>query len=227
MQTISVIIPVYREMNIIGQTLSALDAALAGQGAEVIVADGDPAGSTIETLARPDIRTIVAPKGRGPQMSAGAAAATGSILLFLHADTRLPAGAADLIRSAAAKPGISGGAFSLGIRNDRQIYRWIETVATLRTRISRIPYGDQAIFIKRSVFYDLGGYAPIAIMEDIELMRRLKRANKRIRLLPQRVETSSRRWETEGPVFCTLRNTLLSWLYYAGVPAKKLVSFYP
>lgn len=225
--TFSVIIPVFREHRIINRTIARLQAVLTDFSTEIIVVDGDAGGSTIRRITSPDVQTYIGPKGRGPQMNAGAAASAGRILVFVHADTLLPEDAGQWMIETLDRRGISGGAFALGVDNPRRIYRWIETMVRLRSRLTKIPYGDQAVFIRRSVFFTIGGFTDLAIMEDIDLMQRLKKAGCRIALVPRRVRTSSRRWEKEGPVFCTIRNTLLSSLFYAGVPAEKLKRLYP
>jgi len=224
---LSVIIPVFEEAGTIHRTLSCLVAETSRFRAETIIVDGDPQGSTISVIKPRSLTTLVGPKGRGPQMNAGARVARGTLLLFLHADTLLPRGALRAATRTCARPGIAGGAFSLGIDHLGQIFRWIEVTANLRARLTRIPYGDQAIFLRRAVFESMGGFKEIPIMEDIDLMQRLKRAGHRVAILPERVRTSPRRWETEGPVFCTIRNTLLSTLYFSGIPAEQLKRFYP
>ncbi|MGM0452511.1 MAG: TIGR04283 family arsenosugar biosynthesis glycosyltransferase [Thermodesulfobacteriota bacterium] len=223
----SIIMPVLEEHRIINDTIHRLQSAIADPASEIILVDGDPGGSTVNAVTSSQVRTLIGPKGRGPQMNAGAAAAAGRILLFVHADTTLPDAADRSIRDALDRRAVAGGAFELGIDNPRRIYRWIETMVRIRSRLTKIPYGDQAIFIRRAVFEKIGGFADLAIMEDIDLMQRVTHAGYRISLIPRRVQTSSRRWETEGPVFCTLRNMLLSTLYYAGVPADKLKRLYP
>lgn len=159
-------------------------------------------------------------------MNAGAARASGEVLLFLHADTQLPRKAFFVISNAMADARIAGGAFDLAIDSPRPIFRVMERTASRRSRLTRIPYGDQAIFLRRSVFAALGGYREIPLMEDVDLMVRLRRAGQRIHILPDRVRTSPRRWERDGVLFGTLRNWTLVTLYALGVSPDRLVRFY-
>ncbi len=224
---ISIIIPVFHETALICETLEAITALNASRTAEVIVVDGTPDGSTISRLGGYAVETISSHRGRSLQMNAGARRARGEILLFLHADTRLPQDALQLIKSRLSRPEIAAGAFDLGIDSKKPVFRIIEKMANRRSRFTRIPYGDQAIFIKKGVFHALGGYAPIAIMEDIELMRRVKKTGGKITLIGEKIWTSPRRWEQEGIVSCTLRNWLLAGAFYLGVSPEKLKPFYP
>jgi hypothetical protein len=148
-------------------------------------------------------------------------------LLFLHADTLLPEDAAQAILEACKPPHIAGGAFTLGIDAEPPAFRAIESLVHLRTRLSRIPYGDQGIFVKKRIFHELGGYPPIPLLEDVAFMERLRRTGKQITILPGTVSTSARRWEAEGLLYCTLRNRMLMLLYALGVPPERLARFYP
>jgi GT2 family glycosyltransferase len=120
----------------------------------------------------------------------------------------------------------TAGAFDLGIESGRWIFRLIEKLVFVRTRATRIPYGDQAIFIRRECFETLKGFKDIPIMEDVEFMQRLKKSGYKISIIPQKVKTSSRRWEREGILYCTVRNWVLISLYSIGVKPEKLVKFY-
>ncbi len=224
---ISIIVPVLRESGIISRTVAHLVRAAEGCSAEVIVVDGDPEGSTIRHVTISEkVRTMTGPCGRGPQMNAGAKAASGALLLFVHADTRLPEGAIRAVLDTCLHPDIAGGAFLLGIDNQQRIYRLIEVWANLRSRLVKTPYGDQAIFIKKRVFEDMGGYAHIPLMEDLDLMERLKQGGYKIALIRDAVRTSSRRWEKQGVAYGILRNNLLSGLFYVGVDPFVLKRFY-
>ncbi|MCF8111229.1 MAG: TIGR04283 family arsenosugar biosynthesis glycosyltransferase [Desulfobacteraceae bacterium] len=223
---VSVIVPVLNEAAIIEQTCMHLLAACSGYSREIIIVDGDSSGSTIKHVNSDQIQTLTAPCGRASQMNAGAKAARGHILLFVHADTRLPEGAIRDIIEACRRPSIAGGAFLLGIESEKRIFRVIEALANLRCRLTRIPYGDQAVFIKKRIFRYMGGYAEIPLMEDIEIMQRLKRKGLKIELVGKSVQTSARRWEKEGIVYAVIRNNLLSFLYYAGVSPCLLNKFY-
>jgi len=223
---VSVIIPVLDEQAQIGACLEHLRRQGDAVACEIIVVDGDAWGGTIGLIRDRQVVCVTSPRGRGRQMNAGAAVARGEILLFLHADTRLPAGALEKIDSVMATGSCVGGAFDLGIDSDRWILRYIARRASFRSRLSRIPYGDQALFIDRAYFERLGGFAAIPLMEDVDLMRRLKRAGGRIHIFRDRVLTSPRRWEAEGPLYTTLRNQVLMMLYYLGVGPEKLIKFY-
>ncbi|MFP4194840.1 MAG: TIGR04283 family arsenosugar biosynthesis glycosyltransferase [Desulfobacterales bacterium] len=223
---VSVIVPVLGESEIIGQAARHFLSATGGVNAEVIFVDGDPSGSSIKLVNSGNIRTLISPSGRGSQMNAGAEASAGRVLMFVHADTRLPEGAMEDALDVCRCPETAGGAFLLGIDSSKRGFRIIEAAANLRCRLTRIPYGDQAVFIKKSVFKTIGGYAEIPLMEDIEIMRRLKRKGLKIRLVKKAVYTSARRWKKDGLVYGTMRNNLLSCLYYAGVKPEALKKFY-
>jgi rSAM/selenodomain-associated transferase 2 len=222
----SIIIPVQDEQDCIGRCLDGL----AGQGfeefREVIVVDGDPDGSTISLIQGSGATRLASAPGRARQMNAGAAVANGDILIFLHADTQLPPAALEKIDRLMATGRYAGGAFDLGIDSDRWILRYIAMRASMRSRQNRIPYGDQAIFIDRAYFVQLGGFNDMPIMEDVDLMRRIKKDRRRIHIFRDRVLTSPRRWEAEGPILTTLRNQFVVGLYYLGVSPKKLVRYY-
>jgi rSAM/selenodomain-associated transferase 2 len=222
----SFIIPVYREGQIINQTIHNIRGLKGSAAVDIIVVDGNSEQDTIKEIKFPDVKKIVSARGRGKQMNAGAAQTVGDILIFLHADTHLPDNALTLIEAALAGKVFVAGAFDLGIDSGRFAFRIIEKMASWRSRLTRIPYGDQAIFIRGDYFKSLGGFQSIPIMEDVELMRRIKRNNDRIAILRERVRTLPRRWETEGIIFCTLRNWLLITLYLLGVKPETLVRFY-
>jgi rSAM/selenodomain-associated transferase 2 len=159
-------------------------------------------------------------------MNAGASVARGEILIFLHADTELPPCAFRRINAFLPRKEYVGGAFDLGIKSDKPIFKVIAFLASLRSRLSRIPFGDQGIFIRREYFNDIGGYKQIPLMEDVELMSRIRRSGKKIKIFYDRVKTSPRRWEREGVLYCTLRNYANQLLYFLGVSPHKLVNWY-
>lgn len=223
---ISVIIPVYSESALINPTLSHVDSITAGRTVEIIVVDGHPGGTTLKSISSRGVIKLGSPRGRAAQMNRGARIATGRILLFLHVDTRLDPDAPSRILDATRSGEIIGGAFDLGIDSPRKVYRLIEWMVHQRSRLSRIPYGDQAIFMNRLFFLRMGGYREMPLMEDVDLMRRVKKSGRRIRIVPLKARTSSRRWEREGVVFCTLRNWALQALYLLGVPPNTLVRWY-
>jgi len=222
----SIIIPVLGEQEGIGTCLKNLRDRGLTDSRQIIVVDGDPAGSTIDLIRDGDVLCLKGAPGRARQMNAGAAAAEGQILLFLHADTTLPEKALEKISRVMATGRYVAGAFDLAIDSDRWLLKYIAMRASFRSRLNRIPYGDQAIFVDRAYFERMGGFKEIPIMEDVDLMRRIKKDRKRIRILRDRVLTSSRRWEAEGPLYTTLRNQCLLFLYYLGVRPEKRVEFY-
>lgn len=224
---ISVIVPVFREAKTINAFLETLEGVFPAPGNEIIVVDGHPEGDTCAAVALPRIKKIRSGRGRARQMNRGAAMARGEILLFVHADTFLPAAAPKLIKHVlSGDKDLVGGAFSLGIDDDRLPLKIIEWSANLRSRITRVPYGDQSIFFRKDYFDKLGGFREIPIMEDLELMTRIRKQGSRIHILKQKSTTSSRRWKKEGIAICTLRNWLIRLLYHFGVPADRLAALY-
>lgn len=222
----SFIIPVYQEEEIVNSTIDHLMHLEKFTEAEIIVADGDYEGSTLREISNTNVKKILCPKGRARQMNCGAAKSSGDILIFLHADTRLPEKALKMIATLLEDEEIVGGAFDLGIDSQRFAFRIIEKMASIRSRLTRLPYGDQAIFIRRDYFQSLGGFKDIPIMEDVELMQRIKRRRGKINIIKDKVKTSPRRWENEGVIFCTLRNWFLLTLYLLGVKPEALAKFY-
>jgi rSAM/selenodomain-associated transferase 2 len=225
--TFSIIIPVLHEGERILSLIDQIHALRPEEPYEIIVVDGSPESDSLEPLSeRKDVITLASPPGRARQMNRGAETARGEVLLFLHADTRLPSGALGKITEALRGNDAVGGAFDLGIASGKLCFKVIECAASIRSRLTRIPYGDQAIFVKKEYFDLIGGYRDIPLMEDIELMQRIRKRGNRICILKERVETSPRRWDKEGILFCTLRNWTLSTLYYLGVSPETLNRFY-
>jgi rSAM/selenodomain-associated transferase 2 len=224
--SVSVILPVLREAGSINEVVAHIRAQDPDGSAEIIVIDGDLTGSTINAALVNGLILAVSRQGRARQMNRGAEMASGDILLFLHSDTLLPAQALARINLAMKDEHIVGGAFELGIDSDRRIFRITEWYVALRTRLTKMPFGDQAIFIRRNYFEKLGGYKDIPLMEDVELMARIKKRGGRVCVIPVKVMTSARRWEREGIVYCTLRNWMLQILYALGVAPERLVKWY-
>ncbi|MGV7927471.1 MAG: TIGR04283 family arsenosugar biosynthesis glycosyltransferase [Spirochaetota bacterium] len=224
---ISVVIPVLGEEAVIDRCIDGVRRSATGPDSlEIIVVDADPGGGTLAAMKPDAARGFIAPRGRAAQMNAGAREARGDVLLFLHADTDLPVGWPAAVGAALADGDVVGGAFDMEIDSDRLIYRVIARMSSRKHRITRVPYGDQAIFLRRAYFERIGGYREIPLMEDVELMKRVKRLGGRIAFLDERVCTSPRRWEEEGVLYATLRNYLLQILYYAGVSPERLVRLY-
>ncbi len=222
----SIIIPVLNEAGKINSFIKHLRNENHGSSYEIIVVDGDPQGSTAETIQDKYITAITADKGRGKQMNAGAAIARGEILIFLHADTTLPDNALEKINRTLKNQDYVGGAFDLKIDSDRLFLRYISVRASLRSRWNRIPYGDQAIFIRKKYFDQIGRFKEIPLMEDVDLMRRIKKDGKKISILPDKVITSARRWESDGVLYTTMRNQILVRLFYLGISPNRLAKYY-
>lgn len=218
--------PVLHEGGRINEAIEYLTRLDSGQDIEIIVVDGTQEKDTLKVIHNNHIIKISTEKGRAKQMNAGASMATGDILIFLHVDTELPIYALRKIQSLTERREYVGGAFDLGIKSDKFIFKVIGTLSSLRSRLNRIPFGDQAIFIRREYFNQIGGYKEIPLMEDVELMRRIKKSRKKIWIFSDRVMTSPRRWEKEGVIYCTLRNWALQALYFLGVSPHKLANFY-
>ncbi len=219
---ISIIIPVRNEAENIGSLLPAL---LAIPRLELLVVDGSSTDSTAEVAGALGAKVLTTPPGRAIQMNAGAEAARGDILLFLHCDTRLPNGFSEQVIDTLRQPGISAGAFTLAINGKGWGLRLIEILANFRSRFLQMPYGDQGIFVTAARFHSVGAYPLQPIMEDFELMRRLKRKG-RVRILPLRATTSARRWEKLGILKTTVINQVLIIGYLFGVSPEKLAKWH-
>jgi rSAM/selenodomain-associated transferase 2 len=202
---ISIVVPALDEAAGIADTLGALQ-PLRARGHEVIVVDGGSADGTARIAAPLADRVLTAPRGRARQQNAGASAAAGEVLLFLHADTRLPPGADRAVLEGLARSGRGWGRFDLRLSGARPVFRFLEWTINLRSRLGGIATGDQAIFVRRSLFLRAGGFPDLPLMEDVALSAALRRAGPPL-CLRQRVVTSSRRWEERG----VLRTVLLMW----------------
>lgn len=214
--------PTLNEAAHIAQTLALVRQA--GE-CELVVVDGGSSDGTFEIAQRHADLAVWAPRGRAKQMNIGARAATGEVLLFLHADTVLPNNFSALLHHALADATVIGGRFDVRLDAVGWRFRMIETLMNIRSRLSRISTGDQAMFVRREVFLALGGFPELELMEDIEFSRRLKRMGK-IACLREQVKTSARRWR-QGGVFRTI---FLMWTlrlaYFLGVPPQRLKAFY-
>lgn len=219
---ISIIIPVLNEAPTIAKAISTAQNA---ENVEIIVVDGGSSDGTPEIAKSLGVRVLFTTPGRAAQMNAGAAAATGDILLFLHADTRLPIGFDIWARQALAKAGTVGGAFLLEIDALSKSLRLVETGVNWRSRFLQMPYGDQAIFLKTATFEILGGFPDLPLMEDFEFVRRLKKQG-RIEIVPQPVLTSARRWQQLGVLKTTAINQIVIIAYFLGVSPDRLAFWY-
>jgi rSAM/selenodomain-associated transferase 2 len=220
--TLSVVMPVLNEATRIQSGLRAL-VPFRARGAEVIVVDGGSRDGTVARAAPLADQILTAPRGRAAQMNAGAAAATGDVLLFLHADTWLPEYADLLIRDALARSPQVWGRFDVHFAGGA--LPLVATMMNLRSRLTGIATGDQAMFMTRDAFTRAGGFAEIALMEDIALSARLKRLSRPL-CLTARVTTSARRWQAHG----ALRTVLLMWrlrlAFFLGADPQRLARAY-
>lgn len=208
----SVIVPALNEADRIAACLADVAAMLITANDECIVVDGGSTDATARIAREQGARVIAGPRGRARQMNAGAAGASGEVLLFLHADTQLPVTARHAIDAAWAARGVRlWGRFDVSLDAAGPAYRIIETMMNLRSRMSGIATGDQAMFVAADLFHAAGGFADIALMEDIDLSRRLGRHARPVNLRARAV-TSARRWQDEGVV----RTVLTMWALRAG-----------
>jgi len=220
---ITIVIPTRNEAKTLGVVL---ERACAAPDVDVVVVDGGSTDGTTEVAAgQPATHLLQCAPGRGAQMNHGAREARGEILLFLHADTLLPVGYEATVRRSLAQPGVVGGAFRLRIDSSRTAFRWIETVANFRAGTLQFPYGDQALFMRASTFEELGGFPELPLMEDFELVRRLRRLG-RIRLADEAATTSSRRWDDLGVWRTTAINQIAVSAYLAGIAPERIAGWY-
>jgi rSAM/selenodomain-associated transferase 2 len=221
---ISVVVPVLDEARALPGLLDHL-AGLAGRW-EVVVADGGSRDGSAEHARAHALapHVLVAPRGRARQQNAGAAAASGELLVFLHADSRLPAGAYASLTGALRDPACVGGNFALRFDGEDRFSRGLTRWYALQRRLG-IYYGDSTLWLRRAEFDALGGFADVAIMEDHDLVRRLERRG-RTACLPGPALTSPRRWRALGWWRTGLAWTLIRWAWIAGVPAERLARLY-
>jgi rSAM/selenodomain-associated transferase 2 len=222
--TLSIIIPTLDEAAGIGATLAALQ-PLRAAGHEVIVVDGGSRDGTPDAARALADRVLAAPRGRAGQMNAGADAAAGDVLLFLHADTRLPQGADRAVLDGLAASGASWGRFDVRIEGRHPLLRLVARLMNHRSRLTGIATGDQAIFVARDAFAKVGGFPVLPLMEDVALSKRLKRVSRPL-CLRERAVTSGRRWESRGVV----RTIVLMWWlrlrYFLGASPERLRRIY-
>lgn len=219
---LSIVIPALNEAEILGNTLQSLK----DQPSEIIVVDGGSKDDTVRVARQYTSHVLLSRTGRGIQQDTGAHQARGDVLLFLHADTILPLGYQHLIDQALAHPGVVFGAFRLRIHPPKPAQDLIAFMANLRSRILKVPYGDQALFVRRSAYFKVSGFQDWPIMEDVDLVRRLNRAGG-FKLARGFVQTSARRWQKENIVHTTLRNWSLIIRYCLGVSPYTLARHYP
>jgi rSAM/selenodomain-associated transferase 2 len=222
----SIIIPVLHEAKNINHLIEHVHSIGEGTDYEIIVVDGSPTQDTISALKDDRILSITSDTGRARQMNRGAEAAKGEVLLFLHADTKLPHEAFVKISGALLNDTCVGGAFSLGMDTDRPSLKFIAWTANVRVRFFRVPFGDHAIFLRRDYFQEIGGYKDIPLMEDVELMERIRKSGGNIIILKEKVATSPRKWEKGGVFRTTLKNQIIRKLYRLGVSPHTLHRLY-
>ncbi len=219
---LSIIIPVLNEARNLPETLKA---ARTFSNAEIIVVDGGSEDDTPEVATSLGAKVIHTAPGRAHQMNQGAKMATGEILLFLHGDTRLPSNYEQLVRQTLMQPEVVAGAFDLKIDGEGWGLRIVEWGVGLRSRLLQLPYGDQALFLKASMFHEIGGFPQLPIMEDFVLVQRLQQLGK-IAIAPAFVVTSSRRWQSLGPCKTTLINQLVILAYFLGISPHAIAQWY-
>jgi rSAM/selenodomain-associated transferase 2 len=220
--SISVIIPVLNEELTIA---SALESVLRLAPDEILVVDGGSLDRTRELALAMGVHVISSRRGRARQMNQGARLARAEVLLFLHADTRLPESALADIREAMQDRRIAGGRFDIELDGEGWMLKVVSSMISVRSRLSGVATGDQAIFIRREVFDEVGGYPDIPLMEDIALSRALKRTGQ-VACLRSRVVTSARRWQIEGVWRTIFKMWILKSLYLLGVSPFRLKRFY-
>ncbi len=221
--SLSIIIPTLNEAANLPALLAEL-APLQARGAQIIVADGGSTDASRDLLPAA-VEWLDAPRGRARQMNAGAAQASGSVLWFVHADTRLPAEADQLIEAALAGGRHCWGRFDLRIDGRPWLLKVVARLISWRSRLTSIATGDQGIFVLRSHFETLGGYADQPLMEDIELCTRLRQLSAPA-CIGTRLSTSGRRWEQRGVWRTIWLMWRLRWAYWRGVPAAQLAEAY-
>nr|WP_294544442.1 TIGR04283 family arsenosugar biosynthesis glycosyltransferase [uncultured Rhodopila sp.] len=218
MHRLSVVIPALNAGTLLSGTLAVI-----GRGLEIIVVDGGSADRTCEVAAEAGARVLAAPRGRGSQIAAGIAAATGPWLLILHADTRPGDGWRQAVAAHMATPDRAG-YFRFALDSPAAPARRLERIVAWRCRVFGLPYGDQGLLIHRDLLRAVGGVKKLPLMEDVDLVRRLGRG--RLRLLAADAVTSAARWEREGYLRRSARNLVCLALWFAGVPPRVIRRLY-
>jgi len=218
---IAVVIPALQEA---GRIEAAIRSASA-PGVEVVVADGGSRDGTPARAEAAGARVVFSEPGRARQLDVGARAAHADVLLFLHADTRLPDGYADQIRDALQDPDVAGGAFAFRFDERSPALRVVEWGVRVRTALAALPYGDQGIFVRRHVLEAIGGVPQVPIMEDLDLVRAVRRHG-RLARLPAAAVTSARRYRQGGVARTVWRNTVAVAAFVLGIDRARVASWY-
>lgn len=223
---LSVVVPVLNEEASLGATLGSLRESAEGHSFELLVVDGGSTDGSLDVARQLAGRVLESRPGRAAQMHLGATQATGDVLLFLHADTRLPHDWPSLLRGvweAAAPP--AAAAFRLSLDAGGWRYRLVERASRMRSALTGVPLGDQAISVRRDVYLSVGGFPDVPLMEEYYLLRKLKRRG-RVAVLEHAVLTSARRHRRNGPIRNGLMNNLITALFFCGVPPRALARLY-
>ena len=224
LKTISLVLPVRNEARLIREQLQRLQCYRA-KGHEVIVIDGGSVDATVEQTKGLVDRCEVSAAGRSNQMNHGASEAKGDILLFLHADTELPVNVDECICNALAAQNSRWGWFDVKLSNPQRAFRMVAAMMNLRARLTSVSTGDQTLFVERQLFREVGGFPPLALMEDIAISKLLRRRGGPARPAGL-VTTSSRRWEENGLILTILLMWRLRFLYFIGVKPQRLREMY-
>lgn len=219
---VSVIIPTLNEERYIANTLQFLSNV---PNVEIIVVDGGSSDKTVEIARHFTEYVFLTHAGCAHQMNFGAQHATGDVLLFLHADSILLPGAIEMVRYQMRRVNVVGGAFDLHLESEHSFIRFIARLASLRSRATRVPYGDQAIFIRRGVFNHLHGYRLVPVMEDVDLARRMRKMGKVV-FIAEGLMSSARRWDHNGILRTTVVHLLLRSLYLLRVSPRMLAKIH-
>lgn len=219
---ISIIIPALNEEKFIAKTIQSVKS---GFNIEIIVVDGGSSDNTVEIAESEGAKVIKSKPPRSAQMNRGAEESKGEILFFLHGDTIIPSGYELTIRGTFDYPEICAGAFKFKLDEESKSFKIIENLANFRSEFLKMPYGDQGIFLKKKLFQKIGGYPEIPIMEDFELIRKIRRYGD-IFTASFPAVTSARRWKEQGILKTALINQLMIIGYYLGVSPDKLRKWY-